>query len=36
MKVLGLGGEKLLASNAVSVLRGTVDQVCDELQRRRE
>jgi hypothetical protein len=36
VKVLGLDADKLIASNAVSVLRGTVDEMCDELQRRRE
>jgi hypothetical protein len=36
MKAIGLDTEKLLAPNAVSVLRGTVDQMCFELQRRRE
>lgn len=36
MKALGLDGEQLLANRAVTVLRGTVDEMCDELQRRRE
>jgi alkanesulfonate monooxygenase SsuD/methylene tetrahydromethanopterin reductase-like flavin-dependent oxidoreductase (luciferase family) len=36
VKVLGLDADKLIASNAVSVLRGTVDEMCDELQRRRD
>jgi alkanesulfonate monooxygenase SsuD/methylene tetrahydromethanopterin reductase-like flavin-dependent oxidoreductase (luciferase family) len=36
MMALGLDAEKLLASNAISVLRGTVAEMCDELQRRRE
>ena len=32
----GLNPDQLLAGNAVSVLRGTVTEMCDELQRRRE
>jgi alkanesulfonate monooxygenase SsuD/methylene tetrahydromethanopterin reductase-like flavin-dependent oxidoreductase (luciferase family) len=36
VKVLGLDAEKLIAVNAVSVLRGTADEMCDELQRRRD
>jgi alkanesulfonate monooxygenase SsuD/methylene tetrahydromethanopterin reductase-like flavin-dependent oxidoreductase (luciferase family) len=36
VKVLGLDAEKLIASNAVSVLRGTAGEMRDELQRRRD
>lgn len=32
----GLDADRLLESNAVSVLRGSVDEMCDELGRRRE
>jgi alkanesulfonate monooxygenase SsuD/methylene tetrahydromethanopterin reductase-like flavin-dependent oxidoreductase (luciferase family) len=36
LQALGLDAGRLLASDAVSVLRGGVDEMCDELQRRRE
>jgi len=36
MKSLGLDVERLRASNAVSALRGTTSEMCDELRRRRE
>ena len=36
IKALGLDAETLLASNAVSVLRGTTAEMCDELRKRRE
>ena len=36
VKVLGLDAEKLIASKAVSVLPGTVSEMRDELQRRRD
>jgi alkanesulfonate monooxygenase SsuD/methylene tetrahydromethanopterin reductase-like flavin-dependent oxidoreductase (luciferase family) len=36
LKALGLDVERLHASDAVSVLRGTTAEMCDELRRRRE
>jgi len=36
LQARGLDADRLVASNAVSVLRGSPDEMCDELQRRRE
>jgi len=36
LRARGLDADQLVAADAVSVLRGTVSEMCDELQRRRE